>query len=190
MSQQLFLLLREDEAEMLQKIFGGDSDSEEEEDNEPIRSRQKRSRQPTTSDLQTTPITKARKLSSNQKEEDYLSPGIDQPPPLTSPSPRSPLSIHPQLSSPMATTTLLSPPSTLPIPEPPKKPSFKPRSIEDEEHLVRDLKKNAPDKEDIIMLRLALGQLKNKEAELVGGVNWSYHPHDILSNKFSFFFHF
>ena len=168
---------------MLQKIFGGDSSDEEE--SRPIRARPRKPRQqqqPTSELTETTPLNKTRKLSRDQEEDDQLitSPASTVPPPLHPAPPEPYLSIS---KPPLSTHTQPSPPIMLPPPSPerPKKPAFKPRSEEEEEGLAAVLRGEPPDKEDIALLRLALGQMKSEGEEMVGGVSWAYHPHDILS---------
>lgn len=88
----------------------------------------------------------------------------------------TPLLLEPQISL----STAVEPPPPAPV-EPVKRPMFKARCLEEEEKLARGLLGDPPDREDIVMLRLALGRMKGEGEELVGGVSWSYHPHDILS---------
>ena len=181
---------REDEAELLQKIFGG-SESEEEEqeeegDSEPIRSRAK-NRRKFSSDTEPTLSEKSRKPPKDVKAEhaegddnaasqDDFRTTSSGPLPLVSPV----LLLQPKITLNKVAVS----PHRLPAavqPPPPKKPMFKTRSLEEEEQLVRGLRADPPDREDIALLRLALGRMKEKGEGLVGGVSWTFHPPDILS---------
>ena len=156
---------------MLQRIFGG---SEESEDSEPVRTR---------------PPKKQRRLSSNEvptfpektvkSPEDLLKEEICQEHRTTASGPdigiEASLPLEPHIS---LRTTVESP--SAPV-APVKRPMFKARCPEDEEKLACGLLGDPPDREDIVMLRLALGRMKGEGEELVGGVSWAYHPHDILS---------
>ena len=88
---------------------------------------------------------------------------------------------HPPSTSEMAPPTSTPPKSPPRIKDQPRKPLFKPRGECEDGSLVRGVWAESPDKEDVVMLRLALGRLIDEGAELVGGVNWAYHPHNILS---------
>ena len=157
---------REDEAEMLQKIFGDTSESE---DSEPIRpaNRHRKPGKTLGSDALTKP---ARKPPKDDVLAPHHKPGS---PPLSPVGDITPLPLQLKVVS----TSPVPPPPPV---ESPKRPMFKARSQEDEERLIQALREDAPSKEDIALLRLALGRMKGERAEMVGGVNWAYHPHDIL----------
>ena len=142
---------------MLQKIFGESDEEEEEEDR---------------SAMDTAPKTK--KLTKRRREEGSLSPReMTSTPPLQTLLPRP-------LSPPMKPMHV-APPTLTPPKEEPRKPMFKPRGEGEEERVLSQLTEGALDKEDLAMLRLALGRMGEEGVGLVGGVNWAYHPCDILS---------
>ena len=157
------------------KIF----DSEDDESELPELSQPQREEEREAADREKTPVAEAT-ASETAADEDILKLKTAALPPSPLPQAHTkqphPLSLE-------AKPAILAPrrsPSP-PVKEPPKKVMFKSRGGCDEERLVREVWAEPPDREDIVMLRLALGRLRAEKAELVGGVSWSHHPHDILS---------
>ena len=186
---------REDEAELLQKIFGGSESEEEEEqeeeeeeeegDGEPVRSRAKKRRK-FSSDTEPTLSEKSRKPPKDVKTEpaegdDNVASQDDFRTTNSGPLPLvSPVLLQPKITLNKVAVSSHRLPAAV-QPPPPKKPMFKTRSLEEEEQLVCGLRADPPDREDIALLRLALGRMKEKGEGLVGGVSWTFHPPDILS---------
>ena len=170
---------------MLQKIFGG-SESEE---SEPIPKKQRR----LNSDTEAMHVEKPSKPSKELIGELEDRVPLDQEDRTVATSP-PPADLHVLTTSPMLlqpkiplNRVVLSPKHLPPPPaEPVKRPVFKARCLANEEWLARGLRDDPPDREDIVMLRLALGRLRGEGEELVGRVGWAYHPHDIHSYIFCF----
>ena len=152
------LVSRENEVDMLQKIFGESEDEEEGEESE----------------MRDRPVTPTKTRAPGKKMREEMS----QPTTTAPPSPPPTDNVLRQLTPPPEP---LAPPTQAPPKEEPKRPMFKPRGEREEERSVREAREEPMDKEDIAMLRLALGRLREEGAGLVGGVNWAYHPNDILS---------
>jgi histone-lysine N-methyltransferase SETD1 len=152
----------ENEVDLLQKIFGESEDDEEEEGAESEMRLQK--------DRPVTP-TKTRAPGKRRREEMSLQNITTTTAPPSPPPPTDDV-LHPLTPPPEP----LAPPTQTPPKEEPKRPKFKPRGEREDERSVREARVEPLDKEDIAMLRLALGRLREEGAGLVGGVNWAYHP--------------
>ena len=152
------LVSRENEVDMLQKIFGESEDEEEGEESE----------------MRDRPVTPTKTRAPGKKMREEMS----QPTTTAPPSPPPTDDVLRPLTPPPEP---LAPPTQAPPKEEPKRPMFKPRGEREEERSVREAREEPMDKEDIAMLRLALGRLREEGVGLVGGVNWAYHPNDILS---------
>ena len=160
------LVSRENEVDLLQKIFGESEDDEEEGAESEMRLQKDR------------PVTPTKTRAPGKRRREEMSPqNITTTTAPPSPPPPTDDVLHPLTPPPEP----LAPPTQTPPKEEPKRPKFKPRGEREDERSVREAREEPLDKEDIAMLRLALGRLREEGAGLVGGVNWAYHPNDILS---------
>ena len=166
------LVHRDNEVDMLQKIFG-ESEEEEEEEEEGAELRPQKQLLPLTDTTATIPPPKTRKPLKRKREEGSLTP-----PEIAATSPPPTTEALCQVTPPQKP---VAPPTPTLTKEEPKRPMFKSRGEEEEEKLARRMRDELPDKEDVAMFRLALGRLKEEGVELVGGVSWAHYPHDILS---------
>ena len=82
-------------------------------------------------------------------------------------------------------STLITP-SLSPLAQPVEEKEVKKEAIyskripKAEETILGEFLKEGPDKEDVLMMRLALSRLKREGADLVTDVPWAYYPPDIL----------
>lgn len=183
----------EEKEDMLQRIFGDYSVSEGEE-GEPVKTAVKKEpkRRRRSSECELVPRKEAKTFTMDAKssiiteEEEEDRDSSSQARTLNSPLlpssiASSMLIASPVLLHPKIEIDKISQPSLHHSPiRSPRKAMFKPRLPGEEEELVDSFHRTPPDKEDLVLLRLALGRLREEGEELVEGVNWAYHPHDIL----------
>ena len=65
---------------------------------------------------------------------------------------------------------------------------YRKRGLKQEAMIIESVLLNGPDKEDVVMLKLALSKLKSDQSDLVNDVQWSHYPSKNILNIIHFYY--